>query len=381
MLKKLIGPLLIVVAFAIVVLLVKNKPRPETKPTTSKQAITLLVAEKYPEKHPFIIPAEGFISSRWQSTLSSRVSGEVTQVSEKLLLGNQFKKDDVLLKIDPIDYQVQLSRSEANFRTAEANLIEQEMQAERAKNDWAQLNPNRQASDFNLRIPQLKSAQANLNATKEELKLAIENLSRTEIKAPFDGFSTSRSVSLGDQIQASSVVAQIVDSTQLELKISLTVNDASLVEKAQSAGAHLKASSVEVDDIKTSMLLVDNTRFEPFIDKQNRWRSLILELSNENHDLMIGDFISLSIVLDQTEELLVIPESALSTDGQIWYVDDNSKAESFLPQIKYKNNGMLYLAINPQIPLPVSLVISPPNSLLRGTVVNTDLWQPSDTSE
>lgn len=377
MLKKFLGVLLIISAVAVVIFLVKNKPSPETKAEPNKASITLLVKQVSPSLHPMVIQAEGFVSSKWQTTLSSQVTGRVIEVSDKLLVGNQFKQGDVLVKIEALDYQVQVARAQANLKSAESALVEQEMQAARAKSDWNKLNPNRQPNDFNLRLPQLKSAQSNLQAAKDELSLAQENLSRTQIKAPFDGFSVSRNVDLGEQLQMGGVVAEIVGSQYLELKIALTTSQAALLEQAADSQFKLKGD-VETENTE---LNIENIRFEPFIDSQNRWRSMVLELENNENAPLVGEFLKLEITAQQSKQLLAVPESALSIDGRIWYVDSANQAQFFRPEIIYKNSGNIYLATNDEMTYPINLVVSPPNSLLRGTQVLTGSWQASKVTE
>jgi len=381
MIKKLIGPITIIVAIILVAVLVMNKPRPETKEIKGQQALTLLTTKLSPEKHPLLIPAEGFVSSRWQTTLSSQVAGQVVEISDKLLVGNQFSKGDVLLKINPLDYQVQLARAQANLKSAESNLAEQQMQAERARSDWNKLNPDRKPSDFNLRLPQLGSAQSNLQAAKDELRLAHENLDRTQIKAPFDGFSVSRSVDLGEQVQIGGIVAEIIDGNNLELKLSLTLSQATLIEQAENTQFMLIQPASEQHLQSNAELSVANIRFEPFIESQNRWRSMTLELVNQSNDVLLGQFLVISIISNQADEMLALPESALSIDGRIWYVDADSRTQFFEPEVIYKNSATLYLDVNSELEYPIDVVVSPPNSILPDTEVTTELWRPGNVAE
>ena len=375
MVKKIIGPLIVIAAVVVVIVLVKNKPKPETKDIKSKETIALLVSQVGPEQHPLLIPAEGFVSSRWQTTLSTQVAGQVVEISDKLLVGNQFSQGDVLMKIDPLDYQVQFTRSQADLQSAESELAEQEKQSERARSDWYKLNPDREPSEFNLRLPQLRAAKSNLQAAKDELRLAQENLNRTQIRAPFDGFSISRSINLGEQLPIGGVVAEIIDRQNLELKVSLTLNQAALIESAEETQFKLTHPAAEDPFKIDTELSISNVRFEPFIASQNRWRSLILELGNISNNPLVGEFLEISIVATQTEMMLALPESALSIDGRIWYVDSDKKAQFFTPEIIYKNAGTLYLGINTELSYPIDAVISPPNSILRGTEVSTDMWR------
>ncbi|MCX7553425.1 efflux RND transporter periplasmic adaptor subunit [Marinicella sp. S1101] len=367
MLKKLIGPLAILLAIMVVFILVKNKPRPATNTATTKDAITLPVTTVAPAVHPLIISAESFVKSRWQTVLSAEVSGKVIEIKEDFLVGNQFKAGDELVIIDPIDYAVQLSRAEANMKAAEANLIEQQMQSERAKNDWKKLNPEREPSPFNLRIPQLRNAEANLAAAKDELKLAQRNLQRASIKAPFDGFTLSRNVDLGEIIQAGGVLGELVNNEKLELRISLDVKHVQLLKAADKI-------SFFIED-KNTHLIYQEIRFEPFIDNENRWQSFTVAVDGNEQNLVIGEFIQLQIQAESAQQFLALPESALSIDGRIWFVNENQQTAFFQPNIAYKSNGQIYLSTEHNLQYPMDVVVAPSSSLLAGMEVTTDNWQ------
>lgn len=368
MLKKLIGPLALISAIVIVYSLIKNKPRPTSAAENTAVNITLPVTTVKPTSHSIMIPVEGFVNSRWQTTLSSQVSGKVRSIDDKFLVGNRFKQGDVLIRLEAIDYEVQVSRAEANHKAAEANLIEQQMQSERAKSDWNKLNPNRAPSDFNLRIPQLRNAESNLKAAQAELKLAQRNLQRTTIKAPFDGFTLSRNVDIGEVVQVGGLLGDVVNNENLELRLSVNTQQAELIESAKDIELLVQKEN--------TILSYQEIRFEPFIDNNNRWRSFNVVLNPENNDRLIGEFLQLNIKANVQQLLLALPESALSIDGRIWYVNNEGQTAFFKPELTYKNGGQLFLQPNDELDFPIDVIVSPSNSLLAGITVNKDIYQP-----
>lgn len=368
MLKKLLGPLAIIVAIIIVYLLIKNKPRPSAASATNKTNITVPVTSVQPTMHPIMLSAEGFVNSRWQTTLSAQVSGKVILINEKFLVGSRFNQGDELIQLETIDYEVQVSRALANLKAAEANLVEQQMQSERARSDWNKLNPNRQPSDFNLRIPQLHNAESNLNAAQSEYKLAQKNLDRTIIRAPFDGFTIARNIDIGEVVQAGGILGDIVTNNNLELRISVNNEQAQLLESANNIELIL--------DKDNTLLAYQDIRFEPFIDNTNRWRSITIVLDTSDQERIIGEFLQLNIKANVKQQLLALPESALSIDGRIWYVNKDNKTNFFYPDLSYKNRGQLFLEPNSEISYPIDVIVSPSSSLLAGMTVSKDVWQP-----
>lgn len=158
-------------------------------------------------------------------TVAPRISGIV----EKLLIedNQQVKKGDLLLEIDPKDYETKLKQSKAKLEEAKALLINAQNQVEKtfsqldfAKNDYDRYSKMFQkgivsTQDFDSAKTKLTTANAEnksanakyeeLNATINRLKAEIEenelNLSYTKIYAAQDGKITHRTVEEGNYIQ------------------------------------------------------------------------------------------------------------------------------------------------------------------------------------
>src|SRR5690606_29178044 len=117
--------------------------------------------------------------------------------------------DLVLLQIEPADYQVAVSRSEANLASARANLDLEKAKAEQAQKDWESFGKKTKPSDLLLNIPQLKGAQAAVDAAKADLQKTLRDLSKTTIKAPFDGTVLTKQVDIGQFVTVSGQLARL----------------------------------------------------------------------------------------------------------------------------------------------------------------------------
>jgi membrane fusion protein (multidrug efflux system) len=186
-------------------------------------------------------------------SMSARVSGTVTQV---LVVDNQFvKKGDLLVEIDPRDYQVQKAKAVAGVGVAEnesggeylkSEAARAALQSARARHDQAILDLERGEKLFAREVipkeqldrlrtarrvseSQLKEAEENLKRTLAEAGLggksgskakvlerrALLNeaelqLSYTKIYAPRDGYITRKSVETGANIQAGQALMALV---------------------------------------------------------------------------------------------------------------------------------------------------------------------------
>lgn len=158
-------------------------------------------------------------------TVAPRVSGPV----EKLYIedNKEVKKGDLLLEIDPKDYETKLKQSKAKLEEAKAALINANNQVEKtfsqldfAKNDYTRYSQMyskgiSSTQDYDEAKTKLTTAQAEnksavakykeLKASIKKLEAEVEenelNLSYTKIYASQDGKITHRTVEQGNYVQ------------------------------------------------------------------------------------------------------------------------------------------------------------------------------------
>ena len=167
-------------------------------------------------------------------TVAPRVSGLVLNLN---IEDNQdVKKGDLLLEIDPNDYQAKLREKKAELEEAKASLIRAENEVTKslsdldfAQNDYERYSKMKEKGisskqDYEASLNKLTNAQSNNNAAKakyneiqytiKRLEAEVEqeelNLSYTKIYATTDGKITNRSVEEGNYIQTAQPLFAIV---------------------------------------------------------------------------------------------------------------------------------------------------------------------------
>ena len=78
---------------------VQIKPLPAPPPLVRVQPVHLTDMQ-------LIVSAQGTVAPRTESTLIAQVAGQIINVSPEFVNGGFFEKDDILLSIDPRDYEV-----------------------------------------------------------------------------------------------------------------------------------------------------------------------------------------------------------------------------------------------------------------------------------
>lgn len=213
---------------ALLVLLVATKPQAERRepPEILPQ---VEVQELQPEDYRVRIETQGTVLARTNSVLIPEVSGRVVEVSPQFREGGFFREGDVLLRIDPSDYETAVTLAESEVARARLRLAEEEAQTRQARRDWERLGNGEPPDELVLRQPQLAAAKAELAAAKANLRQARRNLERTRIVAPYAGRVLRKEVDVGQVVSPGTRLAEVYAVDYAELRLPLTLEEYALL--------------------------------------------------------------------------------------------------------------------------------------------------------
>lgn len=159
----------------------------------------------------------GRIEPREKVGVKSKVAGQV----DRLLVdeGDMVKKGQLLLVLDPIDFQRNVVRAEQEVQKAQAAVELAQITLDRRQrglNDRAVSQ-----ADVDLSENDLKTKKIGLLQAKESLATAQDQLRFSRIVAPLDGTVTQRTVRVGETVVPGSMAT--LDSTALLTVSDLTV--------------------------------------------------------------------------------------------------------------------------------------------------------------
>jgi multidrug efflux pump subunit AcrA (membrane-fusion protein) len=124
-LKWLVPAVIVLAAFVGGRLIIANKPAAERgAPPVMPLAIDAMRVQ--PTAYPVIVRTEGTVEPRTASTLIPQVSGVIRSISPAFREGGFFERGDVLVTLDPKDYELAIASAEAQVAQAESAL-EQEL--------------------------------------------------------------------------------------------------------------------------------------------------------------------------------------------------------------------------------------------------------------
>ncbi len=339
LLAKILLPLLVLAVCVLAArAVIANRPEPSTRPQF-KTATTVDATRLAPESYTVKLKTRGEISAAREGSLVAEVAGSITEVSSDFVVGGTFRKGDVLLQIDPRDYQIALLLAEANFAQVSASLAEEQARSEQAAGDWSKLGRKGKPSALTLRKPQLAAAKAALEGARGEVQKAQLDLERTKIMALYDGRIRSKQSDLGQYVNRGSVLAQIYSTESAEIRLPFTGNQLKYVDidkaaATQSAVTLQATISGELQEWTASLSRTEG------IDPTSRQLYAVATVNNPTsleNPLRVGQFVEAQVTGKTLNNVFVIPRSALREDKQVLLVDELGTLQSRDVNVEWKD--------------------------------------------
>lgn len=328
-------------AFAYGLLVGKPGPDAEAVPEAAPLGVDVVVAS--PETRSLAVETQGTVRPLREIDLVSQVAGKVVEVSPRFARGGFFAADELLVKIEDVDYRLQIARAESQVAAARQKLAEEEGRALQAQREWRDLGSDKANALF-LRKPQIAAAQAALKASEADLEAARLDLARTQISAPFNGRISEKHVDLGQYVAPGSAIATVYDTNIVQVLLPLTDRQVTLLD--------LPLSYYDTDTPRESVGVPVELRAR-FASREWRWQGTIVrtdanidessrvvyavaevehpfsrEEDSERPPLSPGLFVNATISGRQLPDVVELPRSAMRPEGIVMVVDEDNRARS-----------------------------------------------------
>ena len=206
-----------------------------------------------------VLNASGYVTARREATVSSKVTGKVTEVL--IEEGMKVKAGQVVARLDDSNIETSLEVAQAQLASAKAALAETEAQLKDADQEFQRTTELAKQhiasqSDLDLAESNAKSLQAHLAQQKLDAVVADRQVAMWQqqmddmvIRAPFDGVITTKDAQPGEMISPVSAgggftrtgIGTIVDMNSLEIEIDVNESYINRVEPGQPVEATLDA--------------------------------------------------------------------------------------------------------------------------------------------
>lgn len=269
------------------------------------------------------LTSEGLVSSRRETVLTAEVPGRIIEVDPRFEVGGEFKKDEIILRLDEVNYTAAVAQAEAALADAELTLKQEVARGEQAVRDWEKIGRGRPASEMVLRIPFLDSAKARVLSAQAMLEKAKEDLERTRVRAPFDCRVRQTALDLGATVAAGVRLGEVYDNQSFEVRLPFALTDYPLVP----------AEAVIFLTDGTFNWLAKVTRREGDLDRATLSAYLVarLEPNDENPSAfrtpLPGMFVKARVEEVELPDVISVPRSAVRGRDRIAVMNQKDELE------------------------------------------------------
>ncbi len=334
----------------------------------AKGPVVVRVGEARLERVDRVVEVTGTLGGDEEVTVAAEVDGRVEKVVADL--GDEVKAGGALVQLAAAELRLKANQARAEFeqalaqtgvdekgldgfdvdqhaavRKARADLDEAKRNLERgrelfqrnlaAKGELEALETAERIADagFQSALETARSARATALARRAAWGLAKKKLDDTTIASPIRGRIARRHVALGAYVRVGEPVADVVTVDRLKLQ-------GEVAERYAGQLAPGMPVTVEIDaGRKTARGVV--TRVGPAISRSSRTFPVEAEVQNEDGALQPGAFARAEVRLGADEEVVSVPETAVSNLAGVTkvYVEAGGKAEERMVTVLRKRGS------------------------------------------
>ena len=280
------------------------------------QAVSVAVAKAEVRDMPVFLNGLGSVDAFNTVTVKSRIDGQIVRIAFRE--GQEVKKGDLLVEIDPRPYQVALSQAEANLFKDQSALKDVKLNVAR----FAGLVKDGviPQAQYDTQVSLAGQLEGTVRADQAQIDNVKLNLMYTRITAPINGRVGLRQVDVGNMVHASDPTGMLVITQLQPIAVLFTLPEDQLpaVSKRMHAG-ELPAEAYGRDDqtkLATGKLLtIDNQ-----IDTTTGTGKLKAVFDNRDNVLWPNQFVNIHLLLEVRKDNTVVPAAAIQRGPQGTYV-------------------------------------------------------------
>jgi RND family efflux transporter MFP subunit len=335
------------------------------------------------------VHTQGTVVPRTESDLVAEVSGRIIEVSPSLASGGFLEPDEILVTIDPSDYEIaveraraSLARSESRLGLAQAALRRQKRLVTRNVGSSADL----ETASSNAQV-----AEADVRDAGAALRHAENELERTRVRVPFAGRVRQKKVDVGQYVNRGTPVARVYAVDYAEVRLPIPDSDAAFLDlPIDYRGGESSAPSPRVL-LRASFAGRDYTwhgrivRTEGELDPKTRMIHAVARIEDpygrgddpDRPPLAVGLFVEAEIVGRVIPDVVRLPRAALRGSNEIAVVDDAGRVQ--LRQVEVLRRDRHHVLVTAGIASQERVIAGPLAVAVNGMRVRV-LEQPQERS-
>ncbi len=257
----------------------------------------------------------GAIQPARRADLRAEVAAVVLQVAKDN--GERVRTGDLIIRLDPTSIRDALTSAEEALRAAQQSFE----QTERVLARQRTLNQQGMISMQGLEDAEVRrnAAQSELAAAKARAVTARQQVSRTEVRAPFDGIVSERKISVGDTVQVGRELVKVIDPNSMRFEGQVSADRLGELKLGQ-------AVSFRINGFGDTQFQGKLARIDAAANATTRQVELAAEFSDKSKAPQVAGLYAEGRVESADRKALVLAEGSVQRQGDnafVWQVVGN----------------------------------------------------------
>lgn len=292
----------------------KNQTGPQGGPQSASRVSGMVLK---PQPFDDKLSLSGSLEANEQVEIRSEVSGIVQSINFKE--GSQVSQGQVLFKVNDIELRARLAQVNASQQLASENERRSKLLLE--KQAISQEEYDISSADF--------------QSAKAESQLIAAQIAKTSVRAPFSGTIGLRYISKGTYVTPETLIANLVNTTQLKITFSIPEKYASKMK----VGSKLSFTTSDSKERHTATVYA----IEPEVEVATRTLKMRAIAENPEGKLYPGTFANVELPLETVADALLVPSEALIPiqNGKKIFISEGGKAKEIIVETGARTDSLV----------------------------------------
>lgn len=316
-----IGVGILILALAVII----SKRFESSKKTPKKKATkvekTVFVESVKNSEIPIKITANGNLIAKNKVDIYSEVQGVLQTAGKDFRVGTSYKKGQTLLRINNQEFYASIQSQRSSLQNLIASVMPDiRLDYSESFQAWDTYLKNFDINSTLKPLPEPKSDKEkyfisgkNIYTTFYNIKNLEVRLGKYNIRAPFNGILTEALVTNGTLVRSGQKMGEFIDTSVLELPLSVSASFADLLEKGK------KVVLYNLEKTKTWEGIV--TRINGKIDQTSQTVQVFIEVKGKG--LREGMYLEASVATKSVQDALEINRKLLVENKAVYVVNNN----------------------------------------------------------
>ncbi|RTE54352.1 efflux RND transporter periplasmic adaptor subunit [Arenibacter aquaticus] len=314
-----LGVLLIIGSFFGAKKIIDSKKTPRPRP---EKVIKTVFVEKVKNGNvPIVVPANGNLVAKRRVELYAEVQGIFRPGKKLFKPGQEYRKGEVLIQIDPAEYYASVQSAKSNLYNLITSIMpDLRLDYPEVYGKWQRYLANFDLEESVPDLPEMASEKEKyfisgrgILSNYYNLKNMEQRLSKYTIRAPFNGVLTEALVTEGSLVRSGQKLGEFINTSSYELEVAISKSYSDLLK----VGEVVELRSI--DEAKTYEGTV--TRINGRVDLGSQTINAYIEVNNPN--LREGMYLEAYLKAKEETNAIEVNRSLLTENGEIFVVRDS----------------------------------------------------------